>query len=150
MTSSELLQLRKWDLVQRYNINMPIFHLFIYLFIHSFIYQWLYSLLLGSGLFFSFVIISTQSVGLLGRVISLSQGHYLQTGQHKHRINAFTDIHALSGIRTHDPRVRASKESSCHRPSGYCDRQIYIYMCVCVCKIWFVSSNYKHNDAIKF
>jgi hypothetical protein len=29
-----------------------------------------------------------QSVGLLGWRISLSQGLYLQTGQHKHRINA--------------------------------------------------------------
>jgi hypothetical protein len=29
-----------------------------------------------------------QSVGLLGRGISPSQGRYLHTGQHKHRINA--------------------------------------------------------------
>jgi hypothetical protein len=32
----------------------------------------------------------TQSLGLLGRGISLSQGRYLHTGQHKHRINAHT------------------------------------------------------------
>jgi hypothetical protein len=32
----------------------------------------------------------SQSVGLLGRVISPSQGRYLNTGQHKHRINAYT------------------------------------------------------------
>jgi hypothetical protein len=31
---------------------------------------------------------STQSLGLLGRVISPSQGRYLHIGQHKHRINA--------------------------------------------------------------
>jgi hypothetical protein len=30
----------------------------------------------------------SQSVGLLGRAISPSQGRYLNTGQHKHRINA--------------------------------------------------------------
>jgi hypothetical protein len=30
----------------------------------------------------------TQSVGLLGRGISPSQGRYLHTGQHKHRLNA--------------------------------------------------------------
>jgi hypothetical protein len=30
----------------------------------------------------------TQTVGLFGRVISPSQGRYLYTGQHKHRINA--------------------------------------------------------------
>jgi hypothetical protein len=32
----------------------------------------------------------SQSVGLLGRVISPLQGCYLNTGQHKHRINAYT------------------------------------------------------------
>jgi hypothetical protein len=32
----------------------------------------------------------SQTVGLLGRVISSSQGLYLNTGQHKHRINAYT------------------------------------------------------------
>jgi hypothetical protein len=36
---------------------------------YSFIHQWLYNHLLGPGLFFSFVIFFTQSVGLLGRVI---------------------------------------------------------------------------------
>jgi hypothetical protein len=44
----------------------------------------------------------TQSVGLLGRGISL----YLHTG--KQRINAHTDIHASSGIRTQDPNVEDS------------------------------------------
>jgi hypothetical protein len=29
----------------------------------------------------------------------------------------------LSGIRTHEPSVRASEDNSCHRPRGYCDRQ---------------------------
>jgi hypothetical protein len=47
----------------------------------------------------------THSVGLHGRGISPSQGRYLHTGQHKHRINAHTDIHASSGIRTHDPSI---------------------------------------------
>jgi hypothetical protein len=56
----------------------------------------------------------SQTTGLLGRVISPSQGRYLNTGQHKHRINAHTpNIHDLSGIRTHDPSVRASEDSSC-------------------------------------
>jgi hypothetical protein len=39
--------------------------------------------------FFSFVII-LQTVGLLGWVISQSQGLYLNRGQHKHRINTYT------------------------------------------------------------
>jgi hypothetical protein len=66
----------------------------------------------------------SRTVGLLGRVISPSQGRYLNIGQHKHRINAYTDIHALSGIQTHDPSVQASKDSSCLRPRGHCDRLI--------------------------
>jgi hypothetical protein len=32
----------------------------------------------------------SQTVGFLGRVISPSQGRYLNTGQHKQRINAYT------------------------------------------------------------
>jgi hypothetical protein len=59
--------------------------------------------LLCPGLFFSFVIFFTQTVGLLGRVISTSQGRYLHTGQHKHRINAHTDIHAWVGFDTTIP-----------------------------------------------
>jgi hypothetical protein len=34
-----------------------------------------------------------------------------------------TDIHALSGIQTQDPRVRASEDSSCLTPRGHCDRR---------------------------
>jgi hypothetical protein len=51
------------------------------------------------------------SVGLLGRVISPSQGLYLTQ----------TDIHASSGIGTHDPSVRSSDDSSWPRPRGNCD-----------------------------
>jgi hypothetical protein len=39
------------------------------------------------GLFFSSAKIFTQTVGLIGRVISPSQGRYLYKGQHKHRKN---------------------------------------------------------------
>jgi hypothetical protein len=52
----------------------------------------------------------SQTVGLLGGVISPSHGRYLYIGQHKHRKRIHTtNIHALSGIRTHDPSVRARK-----------------------------------------
>jgi hypothetical protein len=44
-----------------------------------FIHQWLYCPLLGSDLFFSIVIFFTQTVGLLGRAISPSQGRYLHS-----------------------------------------------------------------------
>jgi hypothetical protein len=43
--------------------------------------------LVDLGRFFSFLIF-TQSVGLLERGISPSQGHYLHAEQHKNRINA--------------------------------------------------------------
>jgi hypothetical protein len=69
----------------------------------------------------------TQWIGLLGRGISPSQGLYLHTEQHKHRINVHcTDIHALSGIRTYDPSVRASADISCLRPRGHCDRPLFV------------------------
>jgi hypothetical protein len=70
--------------------------------------------------FFSFLIY-IQSVGLLGRVISPSQGLYLYTGQHKHRINVHKHP-CLSRIRTYDPGVRASEDSSRLRQLGYRDR----------------------------
>jgi hypothetical protein len=70
-----------------------------------------------------------QSVGPLGRGISPSQGRYLHTGQHEPRMNAHNiDIHALSGIRTHDLSVRASEDSSCLRPRGHCDRLLWTYL----------------------
>jgi hypothetical protein len=69
--------------------------------------------LLGLGSFFSFLTVYT--VGFLGRGISPSQVRYLHTEQ------THTDIHALSGIRTHDPSIRTSEDSSCFRPRGHCD-----------------------------
>jgi hypothetical protein len=54
------------------------------------------------------------SVGLLGRVISSSQAStYTQT----------PNIHALSGIGTHDTGFRASEDNACLRPRGYRDRE---------------------------
>jgi hypothetical protein len=45
-----------------------------------FILQWVYSPLLRPGHFFRVVIFFKQTIGLLGRVISPSQGRYLHTG----------------------------------------------------------------------
>jgi hypothetical protein len=84
---------------------------------------WLYSPLLGFCHFFSASWSYTKSVGVLARGMNPSQGLYLHTGQHKHRINAHnTDIHVLSGILTHDSSVRESEESSYIRQRGRCDR----------------------------
>jgi hypothetical protein len=68
-----------------------------------------------------FRIFFAQLVGLLGRMVSPSQGRNLPVGQHKHRINTHTNIHALSGIRNHDPSVRSGEDNSCLKPS-HCDR----------------------------
>jgi hypothetical protein len=46
------------------------------------------------------------------------------------RINAHTDIHALSGIRTHDPRVRAREDCLCFRSGGHCDQPITDYLSI--------------------
>jgi hypothetical protein len=65
----------------------------------------------------------SQTVGVLGRLISPSQGRYLNIGLQKQNKRIHTpNIHVLCGIRTHDPSVRASEDSSCLRPRGYCDR----------------------------
>jgi hypothetical protein len=56
-----------------------------------------------------------KSVGLLGGVISSSQGLYLYT-------NTKQNIHALGGIRTHDSGVCAIGDISYLRPLGYRDR----------------------------
>jgi hypothetical protein len=70
----------------------------------------------------------TQSVGLLRRGITPLQGLYLRTEQQKHRIKTHnTDINSLSGIRTHDPSVRASEDMPCLRPRGHYDRPLFLY-----------------------
>jgi hypothetical protein len=38
-----------------------------------------------------------------------------------------SNIHALSGIQTHDPGFRTSDDSTCPRPLDYHDRQILAY-----------------------
>jgi hypothetical protein len=49
-----------------------------------------------------------------------------RSARHKHRMKAHTYIHALSGVRTHDPRVPGSEDSSYLRPGGYRDRRFYL------------------------
>jgi hypothetical protein len=63
-----------------------------------------------------------QSVGPLGGGISPTQGRYLQKITQTQ--NKRTHIHALSGIRIHDPSVEAGEDSSRLRPRGHCDRRL--------------------------
>jgi hypothetical protein len=60
-----------------------------------------------------FLEIFRQMVGLLGRVISPSQGLYLHTTT-QHR-NTRTNIHALSGIPTHIPSNQPAKTHASDR-----------------------------------
>jgi hypothetical protein len=60
-------------------------------------------------LFFSFMII-LQTVRLLGWVIGSSQSLYLNTGQHKHRINTYTDQTSQSCV-GFKPTIPASKRA---------------------------------------
>jgi hypothetical protein len=61
---------------------------------------------LGRLTYRRFLELFRQMVGLLGRVISPSQGLYLHRTQHR---KTRTNIHALSGIRTHDPSNQPAK-----------------------------------------
>jgi hypothetical protein len=80
---------------------------------------WRYSPNLGLGLPpwnypFHFGLLDLRhSVGLLGAMISSSQGLYLYTNTEKRTYTQTPNIHALSGTRTHDPSFR---------PLGYRDR----------------------------
>jgi hypothetical protein len=74
-----------------------------------FCFHWLYTPLRPWPLLFSFMTI-LQTVGLLGRVISLSQGLYLNTGQHKHRINTYTHQTSMPYV-GFDPTIPASERA---------------------------------------
>jgi hypothetical protein len=74
-----------------------------------FFFHWLYSPLGPWPLIFSFMII-LRTVGLLGRVISSSQGFYLNTGQHKHRINTYTHQTSMHCV-GFEPTITASERA---------------------------------------
>jgi hypothetical protein len=82
-----------------------------------------YTALVGPGRYFGFLIY-LRAVGLLGRVISSSQGLYLNTRQHKHRK---TDIDTIN-IHAQDHGLRAIEDCSCLRPLGYRDRPSGVYL----------------------
>jgi hypothetical protein len=74
----------------------------------------------------------SQTVGFLGRVISRSQGRYLNTIQHKHNINAHTHIKHPCPERDSNPRSQRPSErhSSCLRLRGFCDRLVIIIVVI--------------------
>jgi hypothetical protein len=77
--------------------------------------------LLDLGRFFSFLILY-----IVGRTPCKGDqlvARSLPTHRTTHTQNKNTDIHAFSGIRTHDPSVQTNEDNSCLRPRGHCDRQ---------------------------
>jgi hypothetical protein len=95
-----------------------------------------------------------QSVGLLGRGMSPSQGLYLHTEQHKHRINAHR--HPCSEW-DWNPGPQCSNEGVRFMPRGHCDRlhsplllhnvefkqrQAHLYfVCIWMCALWFFKTH---------
>jgi hypothetical protein len=86
------------------------------------------------GWFLSFFVIS-QTVGLLGRVISSSQGLYLNTGQHKHRINAYTHQTSMPyvGFQPTIPASKRAKTVNALDRSATVAGNLYVY--------WWLSSS---------
>jgi hypothetical protein len=92
-----------------------------------FLYKFLLYRALTVSMFLISLRIYTKSVGLLRQVNDPPQGLYHYTGQHKQNKHTL-NIHARSGIRTHDRSVRASEDSSCLRPLGYRNRLTDAYI----------------------
>jgi hypothetical protein len=97
--------------------------------LHSFIHSFIHSSMALQSFFGSLTLPKFRNLFYtVGRTpwmgISPSQGRYLH--RTTNRINAHTDIHVLSGIRTHNPSVWASENSSDLRPYGHCDRLLLI------------------------
>jgi hypothetical protein len=74
-----------------------------------------------------FILVILQTVGLLGWVISSSQDLYLTTGQHKHRINAYTYQTSMPCV-WFEPTIPASERTktvhALHRSATVTDRNI--------------------------
>jgi hypothetical protein len=100
------------------------------IFMLAIFFFWRYSPNFGLGLppwnsSFHFGLLDLRhSVGLLGRVISSSQGLYLYIKHSKTHMHT-PNIHALSGIRSHDPGFRASENSARLRPLGLWQPLLY-------------------------
>jgi hypothetical protein len=89
----------------------------------DFFFQWLFQPIQGPGLLFSSVIIFTDSTTpwTSDQPVAMPLSKHRTTQTQNKRIQT-SNIHALIGIRIHDPSVRASEDSLCLRPRGYCDQ----------------------------
>jgi hypothetical protein len=96
--------------------------------VSEFCFVWYYTICLsiyGSttlvdlGRFFSFLIHTQSEDSLDGGSARRKAATYTQNKTNTEKTH--TDIHASSGIGTHDPSFRASEDSSCLTPRGHCD-----------------------------
>jgi hypothetical protein len=84
--------------------------------------------LLRFRIFLKLMNLFTQLVGFLGWGIGPTQGLYLHsTTQHR---ETRTHTHTWSGIRTHDPSVRAAENNTCIRPPGRWGQPIESFLLV--------------------
>jgi hypothetical protein len=91
-------------------------------YLHLYISLWLYSPFVGPWPFYQFLnCIHSRYDSLDGGSAHLKAAAYTQNNTNTEY--TYTDIHALSGIRIHDPSVRASEDSSCLRLCNHSDRQ---------------------------
>jgi hypothetical protein len=92
---------------------------------------WAYSPL-DLGCFFSFLIYR-ESVGFLGQGISPSQGRYLHTEKHKHRINAQETSMPWLGFKPRIPAFeRAKTVHALERPATVISWQARAYTQICI------------------
>jgi hypothetical protein len=100
---------------------------------------------LGRLTYRRFLELFRQMVGLLGRVISPSQGLYLlRTTQHR---KTRTNIHALSGIRPHDPSNQLAKTHASDRTATVTG---WYRSILCIKFSWSVDSLIMKSDGFLF
>jgi hypothetical protein len=89
-----------------------------------FLFQWLFQPIQGSGLLFSSVInffTDGRNPWTNNQAVARPLPKH-RTTQTQNKRTHTSNIHALGGIRTHDPSVRVREDSSSLRQRGYCDR----------------------------
>jgi hypothetical protein len=100
---------------------------------------------LDLGCFFSFLILYT--VGRIPCTGEQPVARPLPTHRTRQTQNKSTHIHALSRIRTHDPRVRASEDSPRLRPRDHMGHMYtYIKQTVTFKKINFIINHFISHD----
>jgi hypothetical protein len=106
-------------------------------------FQWLFQPHSGPWPFIQFRNHFSQTVGLLGRVISLSQGPLPEhrTTQTQNKRIHIPNIHAVSGIRTHDPSVPSGWRqfmSACLGTTSREDETVVLEVFRLSCGIYFL------------